>query len=63
MHFANSSNFAAVVDKTNISFCRSVAFTDTNVPKSLQEISPDVGPDPVPESHSEFMIFVIVSLE
>lgn len=59
----NSSKFANVVDKANISFCRSVAFTDTDVSKSLQEVSPGLGPYPVPQSHSDFMISVIVSLE
>lgn len=63
MLFANSSNFADVVDKANISFCCSVAFADTNVPKALQEISPGVGSYPVPQSQSDFMISVIVSLE
>lgn len=63
MLFANSSNFANVVDKANISFSGSVAFTYTNVSKSLQEISPGVSPYPVPQSQSDFMISVIVFLK
>lgn len=63
MFFANSSNFSNVVDKANVSFCRSVAFTDANVPESLQEISPGVCPYPVPQSQADFMISVVVSLE
>lgn len=63
MLLANSSNFANVVDKANIPFCCSVAFADTNVPKPLQEVSPGVGPYPVPQSQSDFMISVVVFLE
>lgn len=61
--FANSSNFPNVIDKANISFCRSVAFNNTNVPKSLQEVCPGVEPYPVPQSQADFMVSVIVSLD
>ena len=62
MLFANGSNFPNVVDKANISFCRSIAFTDVNVPKTLQEISPSICSYPVPQSQSDFMILIVVSL-
>lgn len=63
MLLANGSDFANVVDKANVSLCCSIAFTDTNVPKPIQEISPGVRPYPVPHSHSDFMIGVTVTLE
>lgn len=60
---ANSSNFANVVNKSDVSFCCSIAFADMNVPKPIQEVSPGVRPYPVPHSHSDLMIFVTVTLE
>lgn len=60
--FAYSSNFPTVVDDARISLCRSVAFNHTYVPKSLQEVRPGVGPQPVPDRQSDFMFSVIVSL-
>lgn len=63
MLFANSSNFPNIVDKANISFCGSVAFTDTNVPKPLQKFSPRVDSYSIPQSHSDLVIFVVVSLD
>lgn len=63
MLFANGSNFPSIVDKANVSFCRSVAFTDTNIPKPLQEINPGICSYPVPQSQSDFMIPIVVSLD
>lgn len=63
MLLANSSNFANVIDKADISFRCSVAFTYMNVPEPVQEISPGVRPYPVPNSHTDFVISVIVSLK
>lgn len=63
MLLANRSDFANVVDKAYISFCCSVALTDTNVPEPLQEFSPGVRSHPVPQRQSDFMISIIVSLE
>lgn len=63
MLFANGSKFSNIVDKADISFGCSVAFTDLNVPKSMQEFRPRVGPHPVPESQPDFVIPVIVPLK
>lgn len=62
MFSAHGSNFVSVVDKADVSFSRPVAFADVNFSKSLQEFSPGVCPQTVPHSHSDFMIFVVVSL-
>lgn len=63
MLFTNGSNFPYVVDKTDIALCCTVAFTDSNISKSLQEIRPGVGSDSVSDSQSHFMILVVVFLE
>lgn len=63
MLLADSTDLANVVDKSDVSFCCSVAFTDTDVSEPLQEISPGVRPDPVPHRQSHFMVSVSVTLQ
>lgn len=62
MLLADSADLADVVDKADVSFRCSVALTDTDVSKSLQEVSPGVGPYPVPHGQAYFMIAVSVTL-
>ena len=60
---AKSSDFSNIVDKANVSFSCSIAFSDTNVSKSIQKFSPGVSSYPIPQSNPYFMILVIVLLE
>lgn len=63
MLLADSTDLANVVDKADVSFCCSVAFTDTDISEPLQEISPGVRPYPVPHGQSHFMVSVSVTLQ
>lgn len=60
---ADSTDFANVVDKADVSFCCSVAFADSDVSEPLQEITPGVRPYPVPYGQSHFMVSVSVTLQ
>lgn len=60
---ANCSNFANVVEKAGRSFCCTVGFVDTNVPKPLQEIGPGISSYPVSDGNTDLVIPVSVALE
>lgn len=60
---SNSANFSDVVDEAGVSLSCSIAFNDTNISKSLQELGPGVFSYAVPQSNPYFMILVIVFLK
>lgn len=62
MLLADSADLADVVDKADVPFRCSVALTDTDVSEPLQEVSPGVGPYPVPQGQAHLMVAVLVAL-
>lgn len=59
---SDCSNFPSIVDKSHISFGRSVKLSNLNVPKAVKKLSPYLSPHPITNGQSDLVVFVIFTL-
>lgn len=52
-----------VVDETDVSLGGGVQLSDFNVPKPIQKLGPNVGPDSVADGDSHFVTLLVFSLQ
>lgn len=58
----HSADFGGVIDEADVPLGGSVQLSDLDVPEAIQELRPNVRPDPVADSDPNFVILFVVSL-
>lgn len=60
---AHGADFWGVIDEADVPLGGGVQLSDFDVPKAIQELRPNVHPDPVADSDPNFVILFVVSLQ
>lgn len=59
----HGADFRGVIDEADVPLGGSVQLSDLDVPEAIQELRPNVRPDPVADSDPNFVILFIVFLQ
>lgn len=59
----HGANFRGVIDEADVPLGGSVQLSDFDVAEAIQELHPNVHPDPVADSDPNFVILFVVSLQ
>lgn len=59
----HGANFRGVIDEADVPLGGSVQLSDFDVAEAIQELHPNVHPDPVANSDLNFVILFVVSLQ
>lgn len=59
----NRPDFGRVVDEADVSLCGGVELPDLDVPETVEELGPNVGPDTVADGDSHCVVLFVVFLQ